>query len=136
MILYPLDCNPRVLFFKMGFWVGVNSKNASKSGLFDQKVGVYSRKTPKTGLFTFSGTLFKSGPVGLQLSGNGIQFKKLTASISGSNFVGVHWISNVVNFVMQIKIPIPVQKIMPHTIEELKKKVKNILYKNDITIHR
>ena len=36
----------------MGFWVGVNSKNPSKSGLFDQKVGVYSRKTTKTGLFT------------------------------------------------------------------------------------
>ena len=99
----------------------------------NQKVGVYSRKTPKTGLFTFPGALFKSGPVGLQLSGYGIHFKKLTASISGSNFVGVHWISNVVNFVMQIKIPIPVQKIMPHTIEELKKRLR--IY-NDITIHR
>ena len=32
----------------MGFWVGVNSKNTSKSGLFDQKVGVYSRIPPKT----------------------------------------------------------------------------------------
>jgi len=42
----------------MGFWVGVNP---SKSGLFDQKVGVYSRKTPKTGLFTLPGDLFKSG---------------------------------------------------------------------------
>ena len=90
----------------------------------NQKVGVYSRKTPKTGLFTFPAALFKSGPVGLQLSGYGIQFKKLTASISGSNFVGVHWISNVVNFVMQIKIPIPVQKIIPHTIEELKKRLR------------
>ena len=37
-IPYPLDCNPRVLFFKMSFWVGVNSKNPSISGLFDQKV--------------------------------------------------------------------------------------------------
>ena len=45
----------------MGFWVGVNSKNPLKSGLFDQKVGVYSRKTPKTGLFTLPGALFKSG---------------------------------------------------------------------------
>ena len=45
----------------MSFWVGVNSKNPSKSGLFGQKVGVYSRKTPKTGLFTLPGALFKSG---------------------------------------------------------------------------
>ena len=59
-IPYPLDCNPRVLFFKMSFWVGVNSKNPSISGLFDQKVGVYSRKTPKTGHFTLPGALFKS----------------------------------------------------------------------------
>ena len=58
---FPLDCNPRILFFKMGFWVGFNSKNPSNSGLFDQKVGVYSRKTPKTGLFTLPGVLFKSG---------------------------------------------------------------------------
>ena len=64
-----LDCNPRVLFFKMGFWVGVNSKNASKSGLFDQKVGVYSRKTPKAGLFNFLGLYSR---VGLQSSGYGI----------------------------------------------------------------
>ena len=52
---------PEVLFFNMGFWVGVNSKNPLKSGLFDQKVGVYSLKTPKTGLFTLPGALFKSG---------------------------------------------------------------------------
>ena len=26
-IPYPLDCNDRVLFFKMAFWVRVNSKN-------------------------------------------------------------------------------------------------------------
>ena len=25
-IPYPLDCKPRVLFFKMDFWVGFNSK--------------------------------------------------------------------------------------------------------------
>ena len=56
-IPYPLDCNPRVLFFKMSFWVGVNSKNPSKSGLFHQNVGVYSRKTPKTGPFTLPGAL-------------------------------------------------------------------------------
>ena len=66
---YPLDCNPRVLFFKMGFWVGVNSKNPSKSGLFDQKVGVYSRKTTKTGLFNFLGLYSR---VGLQSSGYGM----------------------------------------------------------------
>ena len=59
-IPYQLDCNPKVLFFKMSFWVGVNSKNPSISGLFDQKVGVYSRKTPKTGLFTLPWALFKS----------------------------------------------------------------------------
>ena len=51
-IQYPRQCSPGVLFFNMGFWVGDNSKNPSKSGLFEQKVGVYSRKTPKTGLFT------------------------------------------------------------------------------------
>ena len=45
----------------MGFWVGVNSKNPPKSGLFKQKVGVYSRKTPKTRLFTLPGAQFKSG---------------------------------------------------------------------------
>ena len=60
-IPYPRHCCPGVLFFNMGFWVGVNSKNPLKSGLFDQKVGVYSRKTPKTGLFTLPGALFKSG---------------------------------------------------------------------------
>ena len=53
----------------MGFWVGVNSKNPSKSGLFDQKVGVYSRKTPKTGLFNYLGLYSR---VGLQSSGYGI----------------------------------------------------------------
>ena len=47
--------------FQYGFLGGVNSKNPSKSGLFDQKVGVYSRKTPKTGLFTLPGAIFKSG---------------------------------------------------------------------------
>ena len=37
----------------MGFWVGVNTRNSSKSGLFEQKVGVYSRNIPKTGLFNW-----------------------------------------------------------------------------------
>ena len=58
---YPRQCCPGVLFFNMGFWVGVNTKKPLKSGLFDQKVGVYSRKPPKTGLFTLPGALFKSG---------------------------------------------------------------------------
>ena len=58
---YPLDSNPGVVFFKMDFWVGFSSKNPLKSGLLSQKVGVYSRKTPKTGLFTYRGALFKSG---------------------------------------------------------------------------
>ena len=49
-IPYPLEYNHGVIFFKMGFWVRFNSKNPSKSGLFDQKMGFYSRKTPKTGL--------------------------------------------------------------------------------------
>ena len=71
-IPYPLDCNPRVLFFKMSFWVGVNSKNPSKSGLFDQKVGVYSRKTTKTGLFNFLGLYSR---VGLQSSEYGTLFR-------------------------------------------------------------
>ena len=43
----------------------------------------------------------------------------LTASISGSNFVGVHWISNVVNFVIDIIALIAVQNIIPHTMDEL-----------------
>ena len=60
-IPYPRHCSPGVLFFNMGFWVGVNSKNPPKSGLFKQKVGVYSRKTPKTRLFTLPGAQFKSG---------------------------------------------------------------------------
>ena len=58
---YPLDSNPGVVFFKMDFWVGFSSKNPLKSGLLSQKVGVYSRKTPKTGQSTLPGTLFKSG---------------------------------------------------------------------------
>ena len=58
---YPRYCSPGVLFFDMDFWMGVISKNPSKSGLFKPKVGVYSRKTPKTGLFTLPGALFKSG---------------------------------------------------------------------------
>ena len=49
-IPYPLEYKHGVIFFKMGFWVRFNSKNPSKSGLFDQKMGFYSRKTPKTGL--------------------------------------------------------------------------------------
>jgi hypothetical protein len=45
----------------MDFWVGFSSKNPLNSGLLSQKVGVYSRKTRKTGLFTYRGALFKSG---------------------------------------------------------------------------
>ena len=60
-IPYPLECSPGVLFFKMDFWVGFNSKYLSKSGLFSKKVGFYSRKTPKTWLFKLHGALFKSG---------------------------------------------------------------------------
>ena len=58
---YPRQCSPGVLFVNNGIWVGVNSKNPLKSGLFQQKVGVSSRKTPKTRLFTLPGALFKSG---------------------------------------------------------------------------
>ena len=58
-IPYPGHCNPRVLFSKMAFWVGFNSKKSSKSVLFCQKVGFYSRKTPKN--FTLHGGQFKSG---------------------------------------------------------------------------
>ena len=42
-------------------WGSIKKKNTSNSGLFDQKVGFFSRKTPKTGLFTLPGVLFKSG---------------------------------------------------------------------------
>ena len=42
----------------------VQFKKSLKSGLFNnKKVGFYSRKTPKTGLFTLPGALFKSGVV-------------------------------------------------------------------------
>ena len=60
---YPLEYNHGVIFFKMGFWVRFNSKNPSKSGLFDQKMGFYSRKTPKTGLLKKGEVVFKSGAV-------------------------------------------------------------------------
>ena len=60
-IPYLSQCNPGVVFFKMGFWVRFNLKNPSKSGLFNKKVGFYSRKPKKTGLFTLPGALFKSG---------------------------------------------------------------------------
>ena len=60
-IPYPLEYNHGVIFFKMGFWVRFNSKNPSKSGLFDQKMGFYSRKTPKTGLLKRGEVVFKSG---------------------------------------------------------------------------
>ena len=45
-IPYLSQCNPGVVFFKMGFWVRFNLKKPSKSGLFKKKVGFYSRKTP------------------------------------------------------------------------------------------
>ena len=45
---YRLQSKSRVLFFKMDFWVGFNSKYPSNSGLLNQKVGFYLRKTPKT----------------------------------------------------------------------------------------
>ena len=70
-LLYPLEYNHGVLFFNMGFWVRFNSKNPSKSGLFEKKVGVYLRKNPKTGLFTLPGAQFKSG---LQSSSNKTSF--------------------------------------------------------------
>jgi len=45
----------------MSFWVRFNSKNPSKRGLFDQKMGFYSRKSPKTGLLKRGEVIFKSG---------------------------------------------------------------------------
>ena len=60
-ILYRHQCNLGVAFFKMGFWVRFNLKNSSKNGLFNRKVGFYSRKKTKKGLFTLPGALFKSG---------------------------------------------------------------------------
>ena len=45
---YPHQSKPGVLFSKMDFLVGFNSKRPSKSELLNQKVGFYSRKTPKT----------------------------------------------------------------------------------------
>ena len=70
-IPYPLEYNHGVIFFKMGFWVRFNSKNPSKSGLFDQKMGFYSRKTPKTG---FLKKVMLYSRVGLYTSGYSIFF--------------------------------------------------------------
>ena len=58
---YPLEYNHGVVFFNMSFWVRFNSKNPSKRGLFDQKMGFYSRKSPKTGLLKRGEVIFKSG---------------------------------------------------------------------------
>ena len=52
-----------VLFYNMSFWVRFNSKNPTKRGLFDQKMGFYSRKSPKTGLLKRGEVIFKSGAV-------------------------------------------------------------------------
>ena len=60
-IPYPLEYNHGVVFFNMTFWVRFNSKNPTKRGLFDQKMGVYSRKSPKTGLLKRGEVIFKSG---------------------------------------------------------------------------
>ena len=60
---YPLEYNHGVVFFNMSFWVRFNSKNPTKRGLFDQKMGVYSRKSPKTGLLKRGEVIFKSGAV-------------------------------------------------------------------------
>ena len=62
-IPYPLEYNHGVVFFNMTFWVRFNSKNPTKRGLFDQKMGVYSRKSPKTGLLKRGEVIFKSGAV-------------------------------------------------------------------------
>ena len=62
-IPYPLEYNHGVVFFNMSFWVRFNSKNPSKRGLFDQKMGFYSRKSPKTGLLKRGEVIFKSGAV-------------------------------------------------------------------------
>ena len=45
----------------------VYSKDPSKSGLFDQKMGFYSRKTPKTGILKRGEGLFKSEAVSIQM---------------------------------------------------------------------
>ena len=47
----------------MTFWVRFNSKNPSKRGLFDQKMGFYSRKNPKTELLKRAEVIFKSGAI-------------------------------------------------------------------------
>ena len=60
---HPRYCSPGVLFFDMDFWMGVISKNPSKSELFKPKVGVYSRKSPKNWTFQLPGALLKSGAV-------------------------------------------------------------------------
>ena len=50
----------------------------------------------------------------------GNKSKALTASISGSNLVGDHWMRSAINFVMDTTALIEVQNRIPQTIEELK----------------
>ena len=61
---YPRQCNPGVVFFKMGFWVRFNLKNSSKSGLF-KKSGVLFKKTPKNRTFHITwGSIQEWGCIG------------------------------------------------------------------------
>ena len=52
---------PRGSFFSIWVFGWGSIHKSPKKWLFQQKVGVYSTKTPKTRLFTLPGALFKSG---------------------------------------------------------------------------
>ena len=52
---------PRGFIFENGFLGEVQFKKFFKKWTFQQKSGVLFKKTPKTGLFTLLGALFKSG---------------------------------------------------------------------------
>ena len=69
---YPLDCKPGVLFFKMDFWVGFNSKYPWKSGLLSKKVGFYSRKPQKPDFSHYVGLYSR---VGLHSRGYSLYYK-------------------------------------------------------------
>ena len=49
--------------FQNGFLGEVQFKKSLERGLFDQKMGFYSRKNPKTGLLKRAEVIFKSGAI-------------------------------------------------------------------------
>ena len=65
-----------------------NSKNPSKRGLFDQKMGFYSRKSPKTELLKRGEVIFKSGAVLERIR----YFKAQTTCRVGRSVLAMAWV--------------------------------------------